>query len=329
MAQTQLLDVVIPAEFTNYTILNSVVSTAFSHSGIMVPNGEIQSQLAAGADQFTAPFWNDLDSTVEADVTSDNPLILATPQKFTAGSQSIRKSFLHQSWAQMSLAAELSGDDPLARLQNRVTAWWDRQVQQRLIASLHGLVLANVANNAGDQVIDITGLAGTAANISASSSIDTVQTLGDKLEDVTCVAMHSFVYGQLSKQDLIEFIPNSQGKPFKTYRGASVVVDDGLSFGNGVYATVFFGQGAVAYGIAEPRVAPGTELYNLPAAGNGAGMVTLHSRINLAIAPLGWSWSDATGLTAVSPSIADLGVAAHWTRVVPRKASPIAILMSK
>jgi hypothetical protein len=295
----------------------------------MVPNGEIQSQLAAGADQFTAPFWNDLDSTVEADVTSDNPLVMATPQKFTAGSQSVRKSFLHESWGQMNLAAELSGDNPLERLQGRVTGYWDRQVQTRLIASIHGLVLANSANNAADQVVDITGLTGTAANISASSSIDTVLTLGDRLEDVTCVAMSSYVYGQLSKQDLIEFIPNSEGKPFKTYRGMQVVIDDGLSFGNEVYATVFFGQGAIAYGIAEPRVAPGTELYNLPAAGNGAGMVTLHSRINLAIAPLGWSWSDATGLSGVSPTVADLAVAAHWTRVVPRKASPIAVLMSK
>jgi hypothetical protein len=331
MAVTQLADVVIPAEFTAYTIQNSVVSSAFSQSGVMVQNGEIASQLNAGANQFTAPYWNDLPD-VEADITSDDPTVMATPQKFTSGRQVIRKSYLHESWSQMSLAAELSGDDALTRLQNRVTNYWDRQAQSRLVASLHGIINSNVLNNASDMVVDVTALTGTAANISASSVIDTALTLGDKLEDVTGIAMHSFVYGQLSKADLIEFIPNSQGVPFKTFRGMAVVIDDGLAFSGGIYMTALFGRGAVGYAVSEPRIAPGTEVYNVPAAGNGGGQVTLHSRINIAIAPLGWSWSDSSGGTALvgeSPTQADLAVAAHWTRVTARKACPIAFLMSK
>jgi hypothetical protein len=331
MPVTQLADVVVPAEFTAYTIQNSVVSSAFSQSGVMVPNGEIQAQLSAGANQFTAPYWNDLPD-VEADITSDDPTVLATPQKFTSGAQVIRKSFLHSSWSQMSLAAELSGDDALAKLQNRVVAYWERQVQARLVASLHGIINANVANNSGDMVVDISAGTGTAANISAQSVIDTALTLGDRLEDVTGIAMHSYVYGQLSKQDLIEFIPNSQGKPFKTFRGMAVVIDDGLALPGSTYMTVLFGRGAVAWALAEPRVAPGTEIYNLPAAGNGGGQVTLHSRINVSIAPLGWSWTDSSGATALageSPTQAELAVAAHWSRVTARKACPIAFHVSK
>ena len=93
--------------------------------------------------------------------------------------------------------------------------------------------------------------------------------------------------------------------------------------------TVLFGRGSVGYAVAEPRVAPGTELYNLPAAGNGGGQVTLHSRINIAIAPLGFSWSDAGAVAGESPSQAELAVGAHWTRVTPRKACPFAFLISK
>lgn len=297
----------------------------------MVENGEIASQIQAGATQFTAPYWNDLPD-VEADITSDNPAILATPQKFTSGAQIIRRSFLHESWSQMSLAAELSNDNPLERLQNRVTAYWTRQVQSRLIASLHGVLLANVANNASDMVNDISGGTGTAANISASSVIDCALTLGDRLEDVTAIAMTSYVYGQLSKQDLIEFIPNSQGVPFKTFRGMAVVIDDGLALSGGVHLTVLFGRGAVGYALSAPRVAPGTEIYNLPAAGNGGGQVTLHSRINLAVHPLGFAWNDGAGGTLIageSPSQSDLAVSAHWNRVVARKACPIAFHISK
>jgi hypothetical protein len=330
MPVTQLADVVIPAEFTDYTIQQSVVSTSFAQSGVMVKNGEIASQLHAGATQFTAPYWNDLPD-VEADVTCDDPTIMATPQKFTSGAQNIRKNFLHESWSQVSLAAELSGDNPLDRLRSRVVNYWDRQIQSRLIASLHGIIVSNSQNNNSDMVVDISGMTGSAANISASSIIDTGLTLGDRFEDVTAIAMSSFVYGQLSKQDLIEFIPNSQGKPFKTFRGAAVVVNDGLALPGGLHMTVLFGNAAVAYAVDAPRVAPGTQVFDMPAAANGAGVVTLHSRINLAIAPLGWSWTDSSGATALageSPTMADLAVPAHWNRVVPRKACPIAFHIS-
>jgi hypothetical protein len=119
MAQTQISDVVVPSEFTQYTVLNSVVSSAFSQSRVLVPNNEIQSQLSAGANLFTAPYWNDLPD-VEADIVNDDPTIFSTPQKLTSAKQQIRKAFVHESWSQMSLAAELSGDNALTRLQNRV-----------------------------------------------------------------------------------------------------------------------------------------------------------------------------------------------------------------
>jgi hypothetical protein len=155
MAQTQLADVIVPSEFTAYQAENSMVSTALFQSGVLVPNGEMESQLQAGAQSFTVPFWSDL-SDVEADITNDDPTINSTPQKITAAAQVVRKSFLHASWSEMSLASELSGSDALQRIQSRVLAYWDRQWEKRLIASLRGVLLSNVANNSGDMVVDIS-----------------------------------------------------------------------------------------------------------------------------------------------------------------------------
>ena len=45
----------------------------------------------------------------------------------------------------MSLAAELAGSSALARVQTRVQAYRDRQMEQRLIASLRGILASNVA----------------------------------------------------------------------------------------------------------------------------------------------------------------------------------------
>ncbi|MGB6902554.1 MAG: hypothetical protein WBD98_07005 [Acidobacteriaceae bacterium] len=93
MAQVQITDVVVPAEFTAYQVENSMVSTALFQSGVALPNGEMQAQLQAAAQQFTVPFWSDIPD-LEADITTDNSAVLATPQKITAASMLVRKSFL-------------------------------------------------------------------------------------------------------------------------------------------------------------------------------------------------------------------------------------------
>jgi hypothetical protein len=102
MAQTQISDVIVPAEFTAYQVENSMVSTALYQSGVVLPNGEMAAQLQAGAQQFTVPFWSDIPD-IEADVTTDVLATLASPQKITAASMIVRKSFLHSSWSEMAV----------------------------------------------------------------------------------------------------------------------------------------------------------------------------------------------------------------------------------
>ena len=191
MAQVQIADVVIPAEFTAYQVENSMVSTALFQSGVALPNGEMAAQLVAGAQSFTVPFWSDTADT-EADITSDNAAILSTPQKIFAAAMVCRKSFVHASWSEMSLASELSGSDALVRVQSRVQAYWDRQWEKRLIASLMGVLYSNVANNGGDMVNDIHTLAGNVTlpgtNIAVPANafnglsvINTALTIGEPL----------------------------------------------------------------------------------------------------------------------------------------------------
>jgi hypothetical protein len=332
MPVTQISDVIVPAEFTAYQVENSLVSTALFQSGVVAKNGLIEAQLQAGSESFNVPFWADLGDN-EADITSDDPNVLSTPLKVGAAKQVVRKSYLHQSWSEMSLASELSGSDALARVQSRVTAYWDRQFEKRVIASLQGVLHSNVTNNAGDMVNDISGAAGAAANFSAEAVIDTASTLGDRLEDCKAIAMHSDIYTDALKNDLIEFIPQSQGLPLKTFRGLAVILDDGLTPAAGVYTTILFGPGAIGFALAPPRTGYGTEIFRVPAAGNGGGQTTLHSRFNVGIHPLGFAWSDGTGGGAIagdSPSMADLALGAHWTRVVSqRKSVPLAFLISK
>jgi len=327
MAVTRITDVIVPEEFTAYTVQNTMEASALVQSGIVQRNGEIEAQLSAGADNFTVPFWNDL-ANDEANIASDDPAVEAVPRKLTSEKQIVRKAFLHNSWSAMNLASELSGSDALVRIQERAAAYWTRQVQRRLIASLNGILADNVANNSGDMVLDVSGETGAAANFSAAAVIDAAGTMGDQMGNVAGIAMHSDVYRKALKDDLIEFIPDSQGRPFATFRGMATVIDDLLPVVAGDYTTVLFTPGAVGWGLTAPRIADGTEIENKPGAGNGGGQQILHSRVNLAVHPAGFAWAEGA-VVDESPTIAELANAANWRRVVERKAAGIAFLVSK
>jgi len=181
MATIQIADVIVPAAFTQYIIENSVEKTALVQSGIMARNAAIDENLRAGAESFSVPFWKDLPDD-EANIASDDPAVNAIPRKISTGKQITRKAFLHSSWSAMNLASELSGSDALKRIQDRVTAYWTRQTQRRLVASLNGVLADNVANDDGDMVLDISGQA-TNNSFAATHVIDAAATLGDGLRD--------------------------------------------------------------------------------------------------------------------------------------------------
>ena len=331
MAQVQISDVVVPAEFTAYQVENSMVSTTFFQSGVLMRNGEMQAQLNAGAQSFTVPFWSDIPD-VEADITTDVLATLSSPQKISAASMVVRKSFLHASWSEMSLASELSGSDALVRIQTRIGEYWNRQWEKRLIASLLGVLYSNVANNSSDMVTDIH-TSGTVAAINllnATAVVDAALTLGDRLNDMKMIAMHSHVYAEALVSDQITFFkPSVVSLDIPTYKGMGVIVDDSLVTSTaGVYITILFGPGAIGFAVAPPRTGFGTEIWRIPDAGNGGGNTTLHSRFDVAIHPLGFAFSGAS-VASVSPTQAELALAANWTRAYSqRKSVPIAFLIS-
>lgn len=332
MAVTRISDVIVPEVFTDYVVQNTMETSALVQSGIMTRNAEIGAQLTAGADSFAVPFWLDL-ADDEANIVNDDPDDEAVPRKLTSEKQVVRKAFLHNSWSAMNLASELSGSDAIMRIQERASAYWTRQAQRRLIASLNGILADNVANDGGDMVLDVSAEAGDAAGFAAGAVIDAAGTLGDQMGAVAGIAMHSDVYRKALKNDLVETIRDSENRPFQTFRGMAVIVDDLLPIDATdpdelVYTTVLFSPGVIGWNITAPRVAEGTEIESKPGAGNGGGQQILHSRVNLAVHPAGFSWAEGN-VAGDSPSLAELAMAANWNRVVERKAAGLAFLKSR
>jgi hypothetical protein len=241
----------------------------------------------------------------------------------------------------MSLASELSGSSALERIQSRVLAYWDRQWEKRLIATLMGVLYSNVANNGGDMVNDVHALdttvtlPGTTVTVPANTFnglavINTALTIGDRLSDMKAIAMHSTIYGRALANNEIQFFkPSDNSLQIPTYKGLAVIIDDSLvTLTAGVFVTILFGPGAVGFAVAEPRTGYGTEIWRTPAAGNGGGQTTLHSRFEVAIHPLGFAFTGAS-VASVSPVQAELALAANWTRAYSqRKSVPLAFLIS-
>lgn len=323
MSVTRIQDVVVPEEFTDYLVQNTMKKSAIVQSGIATINALILQQIKLGSHSFNVPFWRDL-SDDEANIVTDDPDEHSTPKNIGTNKQIVRKSYLHQSWSAMNLASELSGSDALMRIQNRVTDYWTRQLQSRLIASLKGILDENIANHNGDMVYDAKN-----APLDAKNVIRAAATLGDSMGSVKGIAMHSTQYAEALENDLIEFIRDSDGSlVMTTYRGLACIVDDGLTPDeSGIYTSILFGQGAIGYATAPPRIAEGTEIENLPSSGNGGGQQVLHTRINTAMHPLGYSWVESN-VASESPSTVELANPKNWKRIVERKAIPVAFLLT-
>lgn len=342
MATTRLEDAIIPPVFLSYVSLNNPELTAFWNSGIVATSG-LFNQFARNAGiQFTLPFWQDLDPNIEPNMSNDDPDDLATPQKTSATFMRARKSFLNQGWAAMDLVVELIGSDPMRHIANRTNAYWQRQWQRRLIATLQGVFMDNITNDGSDMTI-----AAPTEQFNGDLVIDAAGTMGDARGRLNGLAVHSKIHTRMVKNDDIVWMPDSDGNlTIQTYKGLRLVVDDSMPILSGsgasaVYLSVLFGTGGMAFGGVEGHAfafgeglpKEPIEFDRAPRSGNGGGGEEMWQRKTWILHPFGYDWiEDPAGtdddLTEFSPTLADLRKAAHWDRKVYRKQVPLAFITS-
>lgn len=335
MATTQISDVVVPEVYLTYQADNSPEKTAFFDSGVVVRNPVLDQSLDGGGMTVDIPFWKDLDATVEPNYSTDDPTQNASPQKVQAGEQLARKAFLNQGYSSADLTGELAGSDPMQRIRNRFGTYWTRQFQRRLIATAVGVFNANVANNGGDMVHDIStqdGNNATAANLFARTSFTAgAFTMGDQFDGIAAIAVHSIVAKRMVDNDDIVYIPDSNGNlTIPSYLGKRVIIDDGMPVIAGTtsgfrYVSVMFAPGAFGYGEGTPKVP--VEIAREASQGNGGGVETLWERKSWMLHPLGYKFLSAT-VTGQSATLANLRLAANWARQIDRKNVPFAFLVT-
>lgn len=336
MATTRLTDVIVPEVFYQYVLKETAEKSAIFQSGILVNDANMASFLAGGGRTANVPFWKDLDNTA-SNVANDDPSSLISPEKIGAAKDVAARQVRTEAWSSMRLSGLLAGDDPMKAIAQRVSAYWTRQFQRILVSTLHGVYADNVANDSSDMVNDIGSDSASAVTpaelISAEAILDTAQTMGDASDGLDTLIMHSVVYNRLAKQNLIDFIPDSEGKVrFPTYLGWRVIKDDGVKTISGSnrtkYVTYLLGRGSICWNEAPTSPSPNIETEAKPDQGNGMGGDILYSRRQFVMHPYGIAWQDNT-VAGEFPTNAELENAANWNRVYPeRKQVNISFLLT-
>lgn len=303
---TKIADVIVPEVFNPYVIERTAELSALVKCGIIVKDKELDALALAGGRLINMPYWKDLNGDDE--VLDDNGAL--TPGKITAGQDVAALLMRGKAWSVNDLATALSGDDPMKAIGDLVAEYWARQRQKTLLAVLKGVFASSTMSG---NVHDISSLEGDLAKINGTSFIDAKTKLGDASDKLTAVAMHSTVFAELEKQNLIQYIPNSQGVvDFPSYLGRKVIVDDGCPKDGDVYTTYLFGQGAIGEGNGAAPVPTETDRDSL------AGEDILINRQHFLLHPRGVKFTDAS-VAKKSPSNAELANQANWSRVYENK----------
>jgi hypothetical protein len=317
---TQLTDIFVGDYYQTLDPVNSPEKTAVYQSGIVVKNEALDAIANNGQGTSTIAYWQDLDADEAPNLSNDDPDDLGEVGKAAQGSMQARTLYLNKGYGVADLTAELANSEPMQHIRNRFGKYWERQWQRYLLGSARGVIASNIANDGGDMVID------AGATISAGAFQDAAFTAGDTADQFSAMGVHSVVMNQMVKQDLIEYLRDSEGRIIlATYLGKPIFMDDGLTYGNGQYLSLIFGAGAFGYGEGTPKVP--VELERKPSGGNGGGAEILWERKTYLLQPAGFSWKGNTNPNT-SPTITQYANAANWERVFDRKQVPFAAVIS-
>ena len=327
MAQTLVSDIIVPDVFQNYFMEKTATRSRLITSGIMSMDPEFAALANQGGSTVDMPFWVDISGADE--VLSDSAAL--TPAKITTSRDIARNHQRGKAWSSNDLAKWMSGSDPQAAIADRLVDYWDRTRQTMLLSLLTGVFSASDSSMDGNvsAIHHVTGgaTATTAAtSFTGETFIDAKQLLGDRSESLTAVIMHSATEASLRKQDMIDFVPDSEGKSMiSVFQGLRVIVDDTCPTetvdSSVVYTSYLFGQGAIALGFADLNTpiegGHGTEALEFDRVALSHQNILIQ-RFRFLLHPRGVKFTSASvaGHTATN---AELETATNWSRVFEAK----------
>ena len=321
MAKTAVADIIVPTEFERYAIERTAELSRFGESGIVEMAPEFDELAQGGGREVKMPFWKDLSAPRQ--ILSDSGSL--SVNKITSDQDIARIHNDAQVWSVNHLAKVISGDDPMQAIVDLVAGYWSRTDEALIISCLKGIFAsASMTDNLLAIHSESIAVQKPSNKLNGATFVDACAKLGDAADVLTAVAMHSATEAYLRKLDLIDFIPESEGKAMlRVFQGRRVIVDDSLPVRAGltdgqVYTTFLFGRGAFAKGVAPLDGAPlqggfgteGVELARVPLDSD----IVLINRRRYILHPRGVKFTSAA-VAGDSPRNVELVNGTNWSRV--------------
>ena len=352
---TQIADLIIPSIFFPYQLQATERKARLVQSSAIIRDSLLDQALQGGGSTFNFSSFRHLDN--DSDRVSNDSIPAAytsgvadpDPYKLDTDNEIAVRLQRNSSWSFARVATILAGADPVQALSAEIGFYWQEALQRMFIATMTGLFADNDAAPSGsehtqyDLRVNVSGssFVDGVTNFTPEAYIDAQTTMGDSSDQLSLIMVHSGVYARMKKNNLIDFIPDSENNlRIPTYMGAEVVVDDGMPVSSGVYESWLFGRGALRLGMVAGSMGPfggndvhaGFEIDRKPGAGNGGGADTFYSRMQFVLHPVGYKYAGSAsggGPTNASSSN-NLANAGSWQRVYnERKQIKIARLITR
>ena len=314
MAETKIADVIQPELFAQYVIDETTEKSEIMFNGVIENDTRLNKLVEGGGTILTMPQWNDL--TGKSQVLKDDEALTVNniTSKATLATLLIRGN----AWGSNELAGALAGDDPMRAIASRVADWWVRDEKANILSTLKGVFSAvSMADLVEDK---------STAKISSTMVLDAKQRMGDASDMLTMIYMHSAVFTELQKQNMIQFIPASDSKiDIPTYLGYRVIMDDSAPKESDVYTTYLLSRGCIKRGVGVPTSLTSVETDR----DSLASVDLLINRQAKVFHPRGISWVGSGRIADSTPTDEELATGTNWELKADKKKVGIVALKHK
>lgn len=321
----------------SYMSADPIRQTPFWQSGAFASDNRIPKLLAAGSQDFTVPYIMDIDGNLESNYSNTILTDIAQPRGIEAGKMKGMVNYLNEGFVEANLTRALTGVEPLREIAKQIEGLWAQQAEIRAVATVEGVLNFDQANGKKLSLDISKATADATSKFTVEAFIDSESTMARKYQGAGAIVVHPKIAAAMRKQNLIEKVTTSADlPPVEVYNGRTVVISDkGTVIGTGAnakYVSVLVNQNAFA-----AESVPNARDLILSATeqtGNGGGHVTLWTRRDMLIHPMGFSFDTGAVLTggtvneALSASWSDLTTAANWTMTMDAEKIPFRFLIT-
>lgn len=281
-------------------------------SGIVQQDSSIMDLIGEKGNVATIPIYKPLDANESGmEPLNNDGLTDNTPTEISGDKQTCMLIQRMKAFKAKDFTKELTGADPMTLIRNKIAGYY-AQVWEIELMNIAAAVLGVSALS--DHVLD---LASKDKQIEAGTIYDVEQAaLGDMADGLGLIVMHSMIYKQYKKLDMVDFDKYTVAGMIKdaitlpTIAGKHVLVTDSYTKdSSGNYLTYLFGEGAFLSCDKNNYENQYTTDYDPE---TSAGVEKFYTKQGKVLHPNGISLA-VDNIAKESPTKAELGTAANWS----------------